>query len=143
MPARRLSQRHYSGGAIQVRRRDRSVSSAQGVQYDHWSNTAGKTCVGLVDRNALKKSAYWLILGPTIALTCIGVVMVLSASSVEFIGGAGSFAFLSSQGIYAVIGLILLFWMGRWTRRTYHKLSVIMLLVSIVLLALVFTPLGF
>src|SRR5699024_1594361 len=42
-------------GAIQVRRRDRSVSSAQGVQYDHWSNTAGKTCVGLVDRNALKK----------------------------------------------------------------------------------------
>ncbi len=90
-----------------------------------------------------KKSAYWLILGPAIALTCIGVVMVLSASSVEFIGGAGSFASLSSQGIYAVLGLVLLFWMGRWKRRTYHKLAVIMLLVSIVLLALVFTSLGF
>lgn len=89
-----------------------------------------------------KKSAYWLILGPTIALTFIGVVMVLSASSVEFIGGAGSFASLSSQGLYAVIGLVLLFWMGKWKRQTYHKLAVIMLLASIVLLALVFTPLG-
>ncbi|GAA2040746.1 hypothetical protein GCM10009720_21450 [Yaniella flava] len=88
------------------------------------------------------KSAYWLILGPTIALTFIGVVMVLSASSVEFIGGAGSFASLSSQGLYAIIGLVLLFWMGKWQRETYHKLAVIMLLVSIVLLCLVFTPLG-
>src|SRR5699024_4696492 len=89
-----------------------------------------------------KKSAYWLILGPTLALTFIGVVMVLSASSVEFIGGAGSFSSLSSQGLYAVIGLVLLFWMGKWRRQTYHKLAVIMLLISIVLLALVFTPLG-
>lgn len=88
------------------------------------------------------KSAYWLILGPTIALTVIGVVMVLSASSVEYIGGAGSFSSLSSQGLYAVIGLILLFWMGKWDRRTYHKLAVIVLLISIVMLALVFTPLG-
>lgn len=88
------------------------------------------------------KSAYWLILGPTIALSFIGVVMVLSASSVEFIGGAGSFVSLSSQGLYAVVGLLLLFWMGRWRRKTYHKLAVIVLLVSIVLLALVFTPLG-
>lgn len=89
-----------------------------------------------------KKSAYWLILGPTIALTFIGVVMVLSASSVEFIGGAGSFASLSSQGLYAVVGLVLLFWMGKWRRQTYHKLAVITLLISIVLLVLVFTPLG-
>lgn len=88
------------------------------------------------------KSAYWLILGPTIALTFIGVVMVLSASSVEFIGGAGSFASLSSQGLYAIVGLGLLFWMGKWRRETYHKLAVIMLLISIVLLCLVFTPLG-
>lgn len=89
-----------------------------------------------------KKSAYWLILGPTIALTALGVVMVLSASSVEFIGGAGSFASLSSQGIYAAVGLVLLFWMGKWRRETYHKLAVIILLVSILMLALVFTPLG-
>src|SRR5699024_7205220 len=67
-----------------------------------------------------QKSAYWLILGPTIALTFLGVVM----------------------GLYAVLGLVLLIWMGKWRRQTYHKLAVIMLLVSIVLLALVFTPLG-
>lgn len=89
-----------------------------------------------------RKSAYWLILGPTIALTFIGVVMVLSASSVEFIGGQGSFASLSSQGLYAVVGIILLFWMGKWRRETYYKLAVIMLLASIALLVLVFTPLG-
>lgn len=89
-----------------------------------------------------QKSAYWLILGPTIALTCIGVVMVLSASSVEFIGGAGSFASLRSQGLYAAVGIVMLFWMDKWQPRTYHKLAVILLLCSIVLLVLVFTPLG-
>ena len=88
------------------------------------------------------KSAYWMILGPTLALTFIGVVMVLSASSVEYIGGAGSFASLKSQGVYAVIGVILLFWMGKWRRETYHRLARLMLVVSVVLLALVFTPLG-
>ncbi|HJF13254.1 MAG TPA: putative lipid II flippase FtsW [Enteractinococcus helveticum] len=88
------------------------------------------------------KSAYWMILGPTLALTFIGVVMVLSASSVEYIGGAGSFASLRSQGLYAVIGIILLFWMGKWRRTTYHRLAVALLVASIILLALVFTPLG-
>lgn len=88
------------------------------------------------------KSAYWMILGPTLALTFIGVVMVLSASSVESIGGAGSFSSLKSQGLYAVIGIILLFWMGKWRRETYHKLAVVLLFASIFLLLLVFTPLG-
>ena len=49
---------------------------------------------------------------------------------------------MSSQGLYAVIGIVLLFWMGKWRRQTYHKLAVIMMLVSIMLLALDFTPLG-
>src|SRR5699024_7248450 len=89
-----------------------------------------------------EKSAYWLILGPTIALTAIGVVMVLSASSVEFIGGAGSFASLRSQGRSAVVGLVLLLWMGKWRRQTYHELPDTVLVVSIVMLALVCTPLG-
>lgn len=88
------------------------------------------------------KSAYWLILGPTLALTFIGVVMVLSASSVEDIGGAGSFASLRSQGVYAVIGVALLFWMGKWRRETYYRLARVILLLSIGLLFLVFTPLG-
>jgi len=89
-----------------------------------------------------KKSAYWLILGPTLALTFIGVVMVLSATSVEDIGGVGSFASLRSQGVYAVIGVALLFWMGKWRRETYYRLARLMLLVSIALLVLIFTPLG-
>lgn len=91
-----------------------------------------------------KRSVTWLLLGPTIFLTCIGVVMVLSASSVEFIGGAGSFSSLASQGVYAVIGIAMLFWMKNWKRKTFHKLAKILLLVSIGLLVLVvFTPLGF
>ena len=89
-----------------------------------------------------KKSAYWLILGPSLALTFIGVVMVLSATSVEDIGGVGSFASLRSQGVYAVIGVALLFWMGKWRRETYYRLARLMLLVSIALLVLIFTPLG-
>jgi len=88
------------------------------------------------------KSAYWLILGPTLALTFIGVVMVLSASSVEDIGGAGSFSSLKSQGLYAVIGIALLFWMGKWPHERYHRLARVLLIASIILLILVFTPLG-
>lgn len=89
-----------------------------------------------------KKSPYWMILGPTLALTFIGVVMVLSASSVEYIGGRGSFASLKSQGLYAVIGLGLMMWISRWNTKTVKKLAVPILLGSILLLLLVFTPLG-
>src|SRR5690625_7488245 len=86
------------------------------------------------------KSAYWLILGPTLALTFIGVVMVLSASSVEYIGGQGSFASLRSQGLYAEVGIIVLFLMGKWTRANYHRISVVNLIASIVLLSLAYAP---
>lgn len=95
----------------------------------------------LTGKNA-KKSPYWMILGPTLALTFIGVVMVLSASSVEYIGGRGSFASLKSQGLYAAIGLGLMMWISRWNTKTIKKLAVPMLLGSILLLLLVFTPLG-
>src|SRR5699024_10945114 len=57
------------------------------------------------------------------------------------IGGAGAFASLSSQGLYGVGGLVMLFWMGKWRRQTYHKLAVILLLMSIVILVLVFSSL--
>src|SRR5699024_6539264 len=124
----RLTHRPYRRGAIPVRRRDRSASNAQGMHMTIGPTPRVRRVWDWLTGAHSKKSAYWLILGPAIALTCIGVVMVLSASSVEFIGGAGSFASLSSQGIYAILGLVLLFWMGRWTRRTYHKLAVIMLL---------------
>src|SRR5699024_8350335 len=91
-----------------------------------------------------KRSVTWLLLGPTIALSCIGVVMVLSASSVEFIGGAGSFSSLSAHSVVAVVGVALMFRMKAWNRQPYRKIAAIFLLVSIVLLALVvFLLLGY
>ena len=98
---------------------------------------------GWLTQKHSQRSANGLILWPTIILTGLGVVMVLSASSVELIDGAGSFSSLTSQGVYAVVGIAMLFWMKRWKRQTMHKLAVILLLVSIALLILVvFTPLG-
>src|SRR5699024_8239013 len=80
------------------------------------------------------KSSYRLILVPPAPLLFIVVVMVLSASSVEHIAGLVSFALLRSRGVYAVIGVALLFWMGKWRRETCYRLARLMLLAAIALI---------
>lgn len=67
-------------------------------------------------------STYYLILGSTLALTAIGIMMVLSASSVESIAaGKSPYGDALKQGTFALIGLCVMFVLSRinvvWLKR--------------------------
>ena len=67
-------------------------------------------------------STYYLILGSTLALTAIGIMMVLSASSVEAIAaGESPYTAALKQGLFAGIGLFGMFLLSRvnvvWLKR--------------------------
>lgn len=67
-------------------------------------------------------STYYLILGSTLALTAIGIMMVLSASSVEAIAaGESPYSAALKQGGFAALGVFAMFVLSRvnvvWLRR--------------------------
>ncbi|MDQ0869680.1 cell division protein FtsW [Arthrobacter sp. V1I9] len=67
-------------------------------------------------------STYYLILGSTLALTAIGIMMVLSASSVESIAaGKSPYGDALKQGLFAAIGIFTMFVLSRinviWLKR--------------------------
>jgi len=67
-------------------------------------------------------STYYLILGTTLALTAIGIMMVLSASSVEAIAaGESPYTAALKQGLFAGIGTFGMFMLSRinvvWLKR--------------------------
>lgn len=93
-------------------------------------------------------SSYYMILGATLALTAIGLMMVLSASSVESIANAAStveptdegaivFDFFFKQSMYAVLGVVLMLVLSRLGPRVFKFLAWPGLGVAIVLLVLV------
>jgi cell division protein FtsW len=77
----------------------------------------------------------------SVVLTCLGVVMVYSASSImagkKFADG---FYFLKRQGIFAVAGLMIMAFAMQIDYRHYRKVAALGLLISIVLLVLVLIP---
>ncbi|MET3811207.1 cell division protein FtsW [Arthrobacter sp. UYEF3] len=67
-------------------------------------------------------STYYLILGSTLALTAIGIMMVLSASSVEAIAaGESPYSAALKQGLFAAIGVFVMLVLSRvnvaWLKR--------------------------
>jgi cell division protein FtsW len=88
-------------------------------------------------------SSYFLILGCTLALTVIGLIMVLSSSSVENIGEAtGSYDLFIRQAIFAVVGLGAMVFLSRLSTDRLRRLAWPALIIAIGLLMLVLTPLG-
>ena len=77
----------------------------------------------------------------TISLTCIGVVMVYSASAImadeRFHDG---FYFLKRQLLYTLVGFGVMAIATYFNYKNWRKLAVVSLLVSIVLLGLLFVP---
>ncbi len=86
-------------------------------------------------------STYYLILGSTLALTAIGIMMVLSASSVEAIAaGESPYSAALKQGMFAAIGLFCMFLLSRvnvvWLKR-FAWLAIMAALVLLVLVLLI------
>jgi cell division protein FtsW len=83
-------------------------------------------------------STYYLILGSTLALTAIGIMMVLSASSVEAIAaGESPYTAALKQGMLAAIGIFTMFVLSRINVVWLKRLAWPAIGAALVLLALV------
>jgi cell division protein FtsW len=83
-------------------------------------------------------STYYLILGSTLALTAIGIMMVLSASSVESIAaGKSPYGDALKQGLFAGIGIFTMFALSRINVVWLKRLAWLAIIAAVVLLGLV------
>lgn len=81
-------------------------------------------------------TSYYLIMGSALALTGIGLMMVLSASSVESISdGAGPLSVFLKQGVFALIGIAAMFVVSRLPINFFKRFAPIAMIAA--LLALV------
>jgi cell division protein FtsW len=81
-----------------------------------------------------------LLLTPALLLTAIGLVMVLSASSVTAYEESGSsFLFFNRQVIYALVGMVGLVVVARVPHTAWKRLSLPLLLATVTLLLLALT----
>jgi cell division protein FtsW len=91
-------------------------------------------------------SAYYTILGASLALTAIGLMMVLSASSVESIAASAgesagnTFNFFLKQAMFAGLGVAAMLGLSRLGPAAYKKMAWVLLALAVVLLLLVFIP---
>ncbi len=89
-------------------------------------------------------AAYYLVLGATVALATIGLVMVLSSSSVQSLKETGSsYTFFTKQAMFAAAALPLSWVATRLPKAAWQRLAWPLLLASVAGLLLVFSPLGF
>lgn len=93
---------------------------------------------------AVENRNYFLLLATTLFLVIFGLVMVLSASSIEsFTADDGFFGRFIKQGLYAVIGIPLMLVASRMPPAFWKRWAWPALLVGGTLQLLVFTGLGF
>lgn len=86
-------------------------------------------------------STYYLLLGSTLLLLALGVVMVMSASAIESFRIFGSaYTIAQRQGMFALMGVVLMLAATRLPVRFYRRLAWPALIVSGVLLVLVLIP---
>ena len=94
-------------------------------------------------RNLLSRplASYQLILTMSFLLTAFGLVMVLSASSVEGYSKEGSaYGLFATQVIFALLGLVVFYLMLRVPVRLLRRFAAPAMFVAVVLLALVLIP---
>ncbi|HEY0217410.1 MAG TPA: putative lipid II flippase FtsW [Cellulomonas sp.] len=88
-------------------------------------------------------TSYYLLVGATLLLLVLGLVMVLSSSSVESLAaGRSPYAVFFGQAQYALIGLPLMWLTSRLPVRFYQRFAWPVLVAGLVLQLLVYTPLG-
>jgi cell division protein FtsW len=88
-----------------------------------------------------RPSTYWLLLVVVSVLLMIGLVMVLSASSVQSLRDYGStWVYFMRQAMWVALGVVLFSIVSRVDYRSLRKLSVPLLVVSLFLLVVVLVP---
>ena len=85
----------------------------------------------------------YILLITVLLLLALGLIMVLSASSPKALAESGnSYSYFIKQAIFAILGLVCMFFISKIDYKRYKRFYVIGYIVSLVLLALVLTPLG-
>jgi cell division protein FtsW len=120
-------------------------TAKQPAQGDATHRTAPAAIVAVRRIFAAETGNYFLLLGTTLFMVILGLVMVLSASSISSYreNESDAFALFAKQGLYATIGVPLMLIASRlpptfWKRWAWHAI-----IIGIVLQLLVFTPLGY
>lgn len=114
-----------------ARRDDDAVPGMPPAQHPFWSRLESPL------------STYYLLVAVVAALLLIGLVMVLSASSVESLrSGGSSYSVFLKQAQFAVIGVVGCAVASRVPIYAWRRLAIPLLLLAIGLQALVLTPLG-
>jgi len=87
---------------------------------------------------------FFLLLGLTIVLVIIGLLMVLSASSVDsFLQNGQFFSAFARQAAYAAIGLPIMMVLSQLPAIFWRKWALTILVIGSIAQLLVFTPLGY
>ena len=85
-----------------------------------------------------------LIASSALMLTLFGLVMILSASSANAVAqGKGPYSIVLVQALIAAIGVPMMFLVSRFPVRFWKRSAWLLLILSIGMQLLVFTPLGF
>jgi cell division protein FtsW len=93
---------------------------------------------GLLDRPL---TSYYLVLGCSMLLLALGMVMVLSASSVRQYQNTGSaFTLFEKQALWVAIGLPLMWLAARMPTRVFRALAYPLMLLSALALAVALVP---
>ncbi len=90
-------------------------------------------------------TSYYLIIGATAMLVGLGLIMVLSSSSVRSLqstDGSNPYEIFSNQALYATVGIAVAVLASRLPVRVFRALAWPALLVALGLQALVFTSMG-
>ncbi|GAA0618573.1 putative lipid II flippase FtsW [Sporichthya brevicatena] len=114
------------------------------VTVDSTGSSRGLSGVGVAARlRALDRplTSYYLVLTSTLLLVALGLVMVLSASSVESYRTSGSvFSVVQKQAIWVSIGLPLMWVTSRMSVATFRRLAFPGMAISLLGLAAVLLP---
>jgi cell division protein FtsW len=127
-----MSSSSASAGRARAARTSNVTRLAQSRQ------TGRPALLALLDRPL---ASYYIVIGTAALLLALGLIMVLSASSVtSYTSSGSSFTIAERQGVWMVIGLPAL-WIGaRLPVRAYRMLGYPLLLLSFVLLVAVLVP---
>ena len=135
-------------GAVRRARR-RSTGTVAGAEHPRTRHRVAPTGLRIArprrsrvpDAAAETRTSLRLLLIPAVSLTLVGIVMVLSASSVSAITECGSgFCFFLRQVIYALVGMGALVVARRLDYHVWQRVSVPLLGVSVLLLLLALHP---
>ena len=114
---------------------DRDPTSASG------GSSSWRRALPRLERLESPVTTYYLLLSTTAMLVIIGLVMVLSASSVtSYQATNSSYTVFFNQLRYGVIGVVGAVVASRFSVTTWKRLSVPLLAVAIILQSLVFVP---